>query len=174
MLDRSKLAILAVCGFALAASAAAWVYQRGRAARPLELWGAEAGLLIASAPRVEALLLRPVAGDETAAAESVEFDGARLIVVQRTDVSTARGITNVRRALLDDGSFNWESTGDACQPEWTHALRFSTDNAQTMLLLSFDCPRTAAVDGHRTASIAPSAAALREFVEEQFQAKPER
>lgn len=181
MFDRSKVAILAVCGVALAASAAAWVYQRGRAARPLEFWGADAGLLVASAPRVEALLLG-YAGEKGAAADGdlgtiesgpIEFDGARLVVLRRADVSTARGITNVRRALLDDGSFAWDAS-DSCRPEWTHALRFSSDDAETLLLLSFDCPRATTVAGGRTASIAPSAAALREFLEEQFQAQPER
>ena len=176
MLDRSKLAILAVCGFALAAASAAWVYQRGRAARPLEFWGAEAGLLIASAAEAEALLLRPAsAADSPAESEldSIEFDGVRLVVLRRADVSTARGITNVRRALLDDGSFAWDAA-DPCRPQWTHALRFSNDAAETLLLLSFECPQAAAVKVRRTASIAPSAAALREFVEEQFPAEPTR
>jgi len=176
MLDRSKLAILVVCGIALAASAAAWVYQRGRAARPLEFWGADAGLLIASAPRAEAWLLRSageVGSPGDGEFEAIEFDGARLVVVQRADVSTARGITNVRRALLDDGSFAWDSS-DPCRPAWTHALRFSADDRHALLLLSFDCPQAATVEGRRTVSVAPSSAALREFVHEQFPADPER
>lgn len=170
MIDRSKLAILAICAFALAAALAGWTYHRGRAARPLAFWGADAGVLIGTAPGVTALLLRPATSRESGASEVIEVGGARWAIVEERQAAGTNGITNVRRALLDDGSFDWNAPLDACRPEWTHALRFSNGAAQAVVLLSFDCPRATLAGGDIAVSTQPSAPALRAYFEDAFTA----
>jgi hypothetical protein len=172
MPHRGQIVIAAIFLAAIVAGAVAIVYHRGRAARPLELWGRDAALRIVQAPRVAALKLAPddSAPDAAgiAAGESIEVDGRRYLVRQRREITGARGLVNIRRALVDDATFDWQDVGDDCLPDWSDALEFSDDSGRVIVLFSFDCPRVRSLPGEAQASIGPTAAALRAFMAEQF------
>ncbi len=70
-------------------------FQRQQTRRCLEFYGAPAARLIASAPTVELLLVRPGAGP------------GRLAAQTRIDVSKAPGLVHLRRGLVEDANFDW-------------------------------------------------------------------
>ena len=92
-------------------------------------------------------------------------------MTDRREITRSRGLVNIRYALLDRGTYDWDAAdwdaaGD-CTPQWAYALEFREADATTVLALAFNCPRITP-DGKSSASIAPSSAAILRFVEEQF------
>jgi len=121
-------------------------FQRQQTRRCLEFYGAPAARLIAAAPTVELLLVRPGAGP------------GRLAAQRRIDVSKAPGLVHLRRGLVEDANFDWQadqtSPSAASQTRlpaevWDVALVFSEaggadsamqprGTAQTTLAIDFD------------------------------------
>jgi hypothetical protein len=114
-----QLVIVAILTAGVAAAGFAWWYQYHQGRRALAYWGAEGALLVRSAPRVELLVLDRTTLIQDATHEDV-FDRA---VIERRDISNARGLIHARQALLADASFLAEDT-DATPPHWQYALRF--------------------------------------------------
>jgi hypothetical protein len=137
---------------ATAAVAAIW-YLRGLSQRSMDFWGPVAGELILQAPHVEALQL---AGAEP----------------KRRDISQARGLTNVRRALMQDASFDWNDRTAAPSTGWDYALRFQDGDRSATLLFAIDPPRAALQEAEEQVSTLPIAGGLRAFLEEQFVVSP--
>lgn len=164
-----KYAIIAIGLVAvLLASAGVW-YQYRLQHRPLTFWGTETAQLILAAPDVEALRLAAI--DESGAGaeqETLTIDGHEWAVVERREVSEARGFTHVRRALVMDGSFEWEGPSAACEPTWRDALRFVDGPREAIVALAFDCPRAMLVGRDESLSIQPVADGLQAFMDEQF------
>jgi hypothetical protein len=168
MPPRGQIVIVAIFLTAVVAGVAAIAYHRGRAARPLELWGRDAAVLIVQSPRAAALRLSPDAGDRVGAGETLEVDGQRYFLRERRDITGARGLVNIRRALVDDSTFDWTEQPGECSPEWVFALEFHDDAEKVTMLFSFDCPRARLLSRGTEASIGPTSDALRSFMAEQF------
>jgi len=120
-------------------------FQRHQTRRCLEFYGASAARLIAAAPTVELLLVRPGAGP------------GRLAAQTRIDVSKAPGLVHLRRGLVEDANFGWlaDETGPSSSQSrlpaeaWDVALVFtdgggtdsptlSSGTGQTTLIIDFD------------------------------------
>ena len=88
---------LLVLGLA-AAFTGVW-FQREQTRRCLEFYGPTAARRIAAAPTVELLLVQPGTTPR-------RLEGHR-----RIDVSKAPGLVHLRRGLVEDANFNWQSRG---------------------------------------------------------------
>ena len=120
MLDRGKLAVLAMFALAVVAATFAWWWNYRRGERCLAFYGSEAATLIRTAQTVEIVELDPAAGD--------------LAISRRIDISRAPGLLNARAALLDDASFDWS----APPPEpasGTRLVRFAEGDREVLLRL---------------------------------------
>ena len=74
-------------------------FQRQQTRRCLEFYGPAAARRIAAAPTVELLLVQPGATPR------------RLAGLRRIDVSKAPGLVHLRRGLVEDANFRWQSSG---------------------------------------------------------------
>jgi len=119
MLDRGKLAVLAMLGLALAAAAFAWFWNYRRGERCLAFYGSEAAALIRTAKTVELLEVDPQSPAE---------------VLRRIDISHAPGLLNARTALLDDASFVWNSSPPASSQSG-RLVRFADGSREVLLRL---------------------------------------
>jgi hypothetical protein len=155
---RSSLVILGMLLLGAATSVAAIWYLRGLSRRSVEFWGPQAGALILQAPQVEALLLAPT-GPDSAAEQSV---------VERRDVSQARGLANVRRALMQDASYEWPPSRPDPLLRWSHALRFTDRDRTTTLLFALNPPAARPLERDMCVGTKKIAAGLRDFFAEHF------
>ena len=121
-------------------------FQRHQTRRCLEFYGAVAARSIAAAPRVELLTVQPGTGP------------GRLALQSRIDVSKAPGLVHLRRGLVEDANFSWQTDGtrgDTASKtrlpieSWDVALVFTEtggtdqstlprDAGQTTLVIDFD------------------------------------
>ena len=105
-------------------------YQRGQTRRCLELYGSADAHRIQAAPRVE---LWPLA----AAGETT-----RGVPARRIDISKARGVVHMRRGLVEDANFDWDTVAAVNGVPPTFALAFFDDAAAvepaTLLLVRLD------------------------------------
>lgn len=163
----ARMAIVAMLVLAVAAAATAIWYLRGLSRRTTERWGPAAGQLILQAPHIEAWRLAPLndAGGKDPA--TVIVDGQRLAILQRRDLSQAPGMTNVRRALMNDASYAWDVSSTE-PPHWTHALQFRDADRKATLLFSHDPPQIMLLGDDRPVFPQRIARGLQVFLEEQF------
>ncbi len=117
MLDRGKLAVLAMLGLAVAAAAFAWIWNYRRGERCLAFYGSEAAALIRTAKTVEILELDPLSPAD---------------VTRRIDISKAPGLLNARTALLDDASFDWDAP-PAGSGQTGRLVRFAEGGREVLL-----------------------------------------
>ena len=91
-------------------------------------------------------------------------------VLTSHDAKSARGMSNVRRALVLDTSYDWEDPGlPEGQTNWQYALDFHRGEERTTVLFDFESQQVALVGGRRTAVLNPEANRdLQEFFNEQF------
>ncbi|MEX2025742.1 MAG: hypothetical protein WEH44_00550, partial [Pirellulaceae bacterium] len=104
--NRGKLVVMLMllAAVALAAFALWWNVASGR--RTLEFWGQEAGArIISPQAAVELLWLEPAASD--ADSERLSIGGRTYAVVQKVEITSARGLVHARHALLEDASIDW-------------------------------------------------------------------
>lgn len=152
-MTRGKWAILLIFAIGLSAASAALWYLRQQGRRALDFWGGEHAQRIMQSPRVE-VALWPTTPDAGAQAWF--------------DVSQARGLINLRRALLSDASFDW-SAGTNADPRWEYLLRFTDESGKhTTLCISLSDARIAIVGPHRSVSMEPIANAMAAFMREQL------
>ena len=150
-------------------SAAAIWYLRGLSQRSMSFWGPAAGELILQAPQVEALRLAPAESAEALpAGERLTIGGQAFDVIQRRDISQARGLVNVRRALMQDASYEWSVPPPAPPVRWSYALRFTDQDRAATLLLVLDPPAAKPLDRDESVGTRPIVAGLRAFFAEQF------
>jgi len=168
-MGNGKWVIVGIVGLAILAAAFSWSYRRRAMRRSMAFWGTEAASLIAHGPRVQALRLNP--SDATAASddqERIPFDSRRFAVIQRRDMSRARGLTHLRQSLLEDASFDFRSAKRAIQPKWEYAIRFGRGSRTATVLVSLADKRLALVGHERTLSMAPIAAGVAIVLTEQL------
>lgn len=99
----------------LTAATLAIAFQRGQTERCLAFYGAEAAAAISRAKHVELWRLAEANG--------------RLTAVERTDISTAKGLVHLRRGLVEDANFDWSANAPAAAPlpaeAWDWAMVFA-------------------------------------------------
>lgn len=125
-----SLLVVVLVAIGVGAAALAIVYQRAQTRRCLAFYGPEAARRVSKAPRVELWKVAP--SDRP----------GRLVVTDRHDVTSARGIVHLRRGLVEDAGFRWSVDGPdgALPPEsWDHAFVFTdTDGSRTTILIDLD------------------------------------
>lgn len=136
-LNSGKLVILIIAAAAFIAAGGAWWHQRQQGRRVLAYWGAGTALLIRRAEHVTLLTLKPT--QTTGEEPPVQSDLLQgYTIVDRHEISQARGLIHARQALISDPSYIWKST-PATNPRWEFALRFNDDNEDT--IVAFDLTR---------------------------------
>lgn len=170
-----RWAIIAVTIVAVGMASYAWWHRRHAGEKSLEFWGSETAVLISQAPEVELVELSPSAADEPQARqdEATRFGDLPLVPVRTKLVERSEsvpGLNKVRTILLQDNAFAWEEPAESCTPRWQYALEFRDGDRRATVLISLECPRVTLVGGDKTASIAPIAAPLGEFLLAQFPA----
>ncbi len=170
MLKQGQLLSVGMITLAAMAAGFSWYWNVQTTRRCLEFWGPEAALRIASAPKADLLQIGEM--DQAGPAAQVVTNPAEpFVVLQRVEISQARGFSNVRRLLVQDRSFDWTTPPCSFPQSWKLALRFDDDKASSLVLLA---PETglAALNGRiGTAILDPAAAKiLADFAAEQFTA----
>jgi hypothetical protein len=185
MKNSGKLVIVAIVVVALGAAAfAAWYQYRGQK-NALDFWGTTSAVLIAEAPQISIFELGeagPAEQDqdepettveeeaESAHPTSLEYGDRAWKVRTVKPGHEAPGIKNIRRALVQDTTFDWtETTSDEVEPEWQYAIAFTDNRNWATVLFDFETGRVALTGGKKSAPLDPAANKdLREFFAEQF------
>lgn len=90
----------------------------------VEFWGTQSAATIANADEIWLLVLEPKREPTTETVESIEIDGGTRPVTRRIDISDRKGVSNLRRALLIDASYDWSDEADTQNISWRYALQF--------------------------------------------------
>ena len=184
MKNSGKIVIVTIVVVALGAAAfAAWYQYRGQK-NALDFWGTTSAVLIAEAPRISIFVLGEAGPseqdqDESEAAEaeegeagypkSLEYADRAWKVLSAKPGHEAPGIKNIRRALVQDTTFDWKTTPSDIEPEWQYAIAFTDNRNWATVLFDFETGRVALTGGKKSAPLDPAASKdLREFFAEQF------
>ena len=153
-LVEGKYVLIAVLALGIAGSGAGWWYHRSLQRRPLKLWGREAATLFLQAAQVELLRLGPIHPLASSSPDLVTSQGDAFRVLQRVNVSGARGLLHLRHALLSDYSFDWTESTEGGR-NWPFALHFRDGTTTATLLISDDFHYAMLAERGTVASIRP-------------------
>jgi hypothetical protein len=194
-MKRGTLVILIILVVAVVAASVSLVYHYRNQRRAQQFWGTTTAVLIDGAPEVEVLKLgepggaivpdddgeppatdeKPDADDARPATRALEFDQVPWLVVASKDAATARGIANLRRALVVDTTFDWSERTEETQPHWQYGVSMSDGKNWAAVLFDFDSRQVGLTGGRKTALLDPEAnAEFRQFFAEQFPQSPEK
>ena len=171
--NSGKLLILAMLLVGLLAAGTSWWFRYSATHRAAKFWGPQAARLIRESPKVELLQLELGGGGHSVSGTLRLADEASNVLAAR-DVSTARGMTHLRTALLENRSFDSFRKPADQAPKWRWALRFH-DHSSATILFNEDCTATTAYPSEASrnhpsdgviASCEPIAAGLREVFAE--------
>ncbi|MDZ4781525.1 MAG: hypothetical protein SGJ19_14845 [Planctomycetia bacterium] len=163
-----KWMILTAFGLAIAMSVGAWLFHYRQQHRPMELWGPAAAKLIAHGKEVQAWRLST--DDEPTSAdvlETITLDGQRLHVVERRDITNARGLVHFRSGLLNANCFDWNATSSE-SADWQYALQFGETDERATILFAPEAQRLRLLESGAEISVAPISEGLESFLKEQF------
>lgn len=169
-----KLAALLILALAFASAVGAgWYYYRLQC-RPLRHWGADHAQLIVRAPRVWIARLTPASRLKVTlqvrslAQEVVTIDGRKYAVAGWKEISRARGLANIRHVFINDHAYEWTRTPVRATTSWRYLLRFESGVQRCMLVMNAQADAVQLLGSGRLVSMAPAAAGLRAFIEEQW------
>ncbi|MEX0675566.1 MAG: hypothetical protein WD063_00725 [Pirellulales bacterium] len=190
-MKRGPIVIVIILVVALSAAGfSVWYHYRNQR-RVQDFWGSATAQLIDKAPQVEVLklgepglslgddVLEEPAGEEKPAdpdapprAQFQEFNQIPWIVVQTKDAAAARGIANLRRALVLDTTFDWSNRAADGEPRWQYALSMNDGRNWATVLFDFDSRQVGLTGGRKTVILDPQANQdFRQFFAEQFPAE---
>jgi hypothetical protein len=191
-MKRGTIVILIILVVALAAAGTSVWYHYRNQHRAQAFWGTTTALLIDKAPTVELVALgepdrsisleaddppaeQPAekpdesADDAPPAPQAVEFNQTPWIVRQTKDGSDAKGIANLRRALVLDTTFDWASPPAAEEPKWEYGVSVNDGRNWATVLFDFDSRQVGLTGGRRTIVLEAEANDdFRQFFAEQF------
>jgi len=184
MKNSGKLVIVTIVVVALgAATFAAWYQYRGQK-NAMDFWGTTSAVLIAEAPQISIFELgegspteqeqdesEPAEAEEaeTAHPHSLEYADRTWKVLTAKTGHEAPGIKNIRRALVQDTTFDWKTAPSDVEPDWQYAMAFTDNRNWATVLFDFETGRVALSGGKKSAPLDPAASKdLREFFAEQF------
>ncbi|MFM7035748.1 MAG: hypothetical protein ACKOYJ_11315 [Planctomycetia bacterium] len=125
-----SILVVALILLGIASGGLAIGYQRAQTRRCLAFYGSEAARRVSKAPSVELMKVAP--SDRP----------GRLIVTDRYDVTSAKGIVHLRRGLVEDAGFRWTADEPAVAlplESWDHALVFTDlDGSRTTVVVNLD------------------------------------
>ena len=160
MPNRGKLVIVLMLLVGVVAATLAWWYHATSNRRILEFWTPSVARRIAQAPHVEAWEL--AVGGQTG-------QPPQTAPLRKRDVSTARGVSNIRYALVQDSTFDWESPAGKTRGAWKYALRFDDGQRASVLLFDADARRVTADVDSRWLTLDPrSSREIKAFFDEQL------
>jgi hypothetical protein len=179
MQNRGKWVIVGIVGVGFVAALASLLYHRQTGRNVLETWGTETALLVARAPTVRVLQLQPAQNatpsDEAQPIQRLGIGGAFYVVAAAKDATEARGLSNIRRAMVLDASYDWSAAAETAKPSWQYGMEFSENAQRTMLLFDFESRRVGSTVNDKTTVMRPEAASdWRKFFEEQWEAKSKK
>ncbi|MBL8829945.1 MAG: hypothetical protein JNM18_23400 [Planctomycetaceae bacterium] len=163
----AKPAMIVVFALAVIGALGGWFYSAGLQRRPIQFWGSDRAALILQAPIVESLTLTPAGtAAEEGKFESLQIGEQSWVVTNVKDISRFKGLKNVRSALINDYSFDWNAKVDVAVTQWTHGLRFRDESRQITTI--FDPERAAAFSPQtsQTHSIAPAMVGIARFLKD--------
>ncbi len=193
-MKRGSIAIVIILLVAVGAAAVSVWYHYANQRLVQDFWGTNAALLISQAPEVTAMRLgepgqamspdeegeSPAAvsapdgqrGESDPAAEplpvAIEFNQVPWLVVASRSAVRAKGIGNLRRALVLDTTYDWSVSAEK-EPHWQYALDMNDGRNFVAVLFDFDTRQVALAGGRRTAVMDSAAAGeFQQFFEEQF------
>jgi hypothetical protein len=164
-----------------AAGFSAWYHYQGQQ-RAQQFWGTTTAVLIAGAPEVELMRLgeaheaNPDDDSEphgdAEPPRALEFGELAWSVEETKDATGAKGINNVRRALVQDTTFDWRRPTDESEPHWQYAVGFTDNRNWATVLFDVESGRVALTGGKQPVSLDRSAnEELKGFFAEQFPAQ---
>jgi hypothetical protein len=161
MLNRGKLAVLAMFAVALAAAMFAWWWNYSRRQQCLAFYGPQAALLIRTAEDVELIELAPDSDQSAVGSVDRLTVGDRAYLIKRiTTIGQAKGLIHARTSILDDASFIWDAAPDDCAGQVPYAIRFTdyATDARATVAFDFGCQRLWYVDQQKSARLIPKVA----------------
>ena len=131
-----KLVVSSIVIIAILGASASWWFRYSATHRAVAFWGPSVVRLIRDAPKVELFQFQST-GDPVNNTELLRFLEAP---TNRLDVSTARGLTHLRSALLEDRSYDWPPRPTSPNNRWLWVLVFRNPktNGAGILLFSPD------------------------------------
>lgn len=178
MNKRGTLVILGILVVAVAAASFAVYYQYRAQHHAMDLWGVTSARLIAESPEVELLTLGEETDPELEPAESeertrVESGNRAWMVAAAKDAKTAKGIANVRRALIMDTTYDWDVAEPVEEPAWQYAMAFTDGKNWATVLFDFDTRRVALTGSRKSGQLNQMASDdLKLFFKEQLDDAP--
>ena len=163
-MNRGKIVIVLMLLVGMGLASFAWWHRWQRAQPVLSNWGHEVTVSIRLGQQVE--LWRLADGEQAALAERISVGGHSWAVVERRDISDARGLIHARHALLQREGFAWDVAPLESKPAWGYVLRFRGERATATMALDFRNRRARLLERDREVGIEPIADGLQAFVEE--------
>jgi hypothetical protein len=195
-MQRGTITILLILTVAVLAATASVFYHYANQRHAQDFWGSQTAKLIDKAPQVEVMRLgeadpslavtdtapsdsgaekasedstEPAA--ETPAIKALEFNQIPWIVLETRDAAPAKGISNLRRALVLDTTYNWSDVPPKSEPVWQYALGVTDGRDWASVLFDFDSRRVGLAGGRKVAMLHEEAAReFKQFFDEQFAA----
>lgn len=177
MWNRGKLVIVAILTLALAAASFSLWYHYQGGHRSSDFFGTPTAELFVAAPEAVALRLEaaPQVEPEFEGMEpeppegpAIEFNNQFWKVTGEADVIKAKGMLNIRQALVQDACYEWRAEKPKQPANWQYALEFNDGKLWATVLFDFDLRQVALAGGKRTATLDPAISAnWKQFFEEQ-------
>lgn len=145
MMNRGKLAVLAIFCLAAMMGGIAWWSRFAQGERILKLWPDHASL-INDAPEVTLLALQPVDDSERDPHDpplTILSEDWRIL--KQVDLAGAAGLLHARHALVQDTSYTWEIT-PAPKPHWDFVLQFRDPPRQASLAFDLNASQVCLVE----------------------------
>ncbi len=202
-MQRGTITILLILAVAVLAATASVFYHYANQRYAQEFWGVQTAALIDKAPTVEVMRLGEVdpsqavtsdepsdsesektedapaekqeqPAEEDPAAKALEFNETAWLVLETRDAAPAKGISNLRRALVLDTTYNWSDVPPVSEPVWQYALGVTDGRDWASVLFDFQSRRVGLAGGRKVAILHEEAAReFQGFFEEQFAAEKE-
>ncbi len=166
MWNPGKVLIITIVAVGLAAGLFAWQHQYRRGAQVMELWGADTAYRIRMADDCELLQLASPATDAT---DILRIEDQNWQIVQRQDISQARGWVHARQALIQDVSYQWDAGDTTAQ--WKVAIVFRDPDhpeSTTVLAIDLDSGAICDVQTNQRSNVLPIVTGLKTFFDEQL------
>ena len=121
--------------------------------------------LIVNAPAVELLKVAPGQDAAPGSSETISIDGRPYQILDRRAIDPASEITRIRRWLVRDDNYDWNSPADDPAPAaWQYVLTFNDDPDKASLAIDADAHHVYIMPSGPAISSRPMSENLRHFL----------
>lgn len=165
----SRLLLTVIVCVSLGGALWGWIFHINNHRLPIKLWGADRANWIVSAERVSIMHLVPRDLPEiepaslTKSTWDQETDPRR-----KQEITKLPALTFLRKTLVDGRSFDWNADPDSCEPPWSHAIRFESEEGEFTVLVAVNCGCVKALDRPETARLGTGARPVMDLLAEIF------